>query len=286
MTAKASKKSPKKSESDDRDLLGVKATNPGDLIAFGPETRPDYLSQVFLVDPHRLRADPLNPNVQDSETFDDLIDQIEKFGFDEPIRVIPDPENADGFLINSGEHRWKAALNLEMALVPVVVMNDWSLVDHKLNLMRRNNVRGETDAVKFTQLLNSLRPMYAADDTKIAKEMGFRNDRDLAALYIKEQEEKEVAASAEKTRQESRRSVQLVDSLNRVVGDLLKEYGDTLDQSFIAFCHGGRPHLLVEMSDDLISLIADLSKHMKASGADANEIFVKLVDDYLNSHQQ
>jgi len=91
-----------------------------------------------LVDVGRLRVDGQNPNVQSRRQFKALKESIKRYGF-----VVPIITNKD-LLVADGEHRLKAAKDLEMKQVSVVRLpvDD---VDRRLLRQVMNKIRGEHD---------------------------------------------------------------------------------------------------------------------------------------------
>ena len=101
-----------------------------------------------------VRPNPFNPNVQRPEIFTRELRSIERHGFIDPITI---RENAQGQLeIVDGEHRWKAATQLGILEIPAVHLGKLSEEDARRLVLLFNDLRGESEPVKLSKLLQEL----------------------------------------------------------------------------------------------------------------------------------
>lgn len=200
-------------------------------------------------------ANDYNPNEMEDHTFANLVQEIEKDGFDEPVIVCPSPEKKGRYRIVNGEHRWRAASMLGMKLLPVIIKEDWDEATQKLKTVRRNILRGDLNAAKFDALIADIQKEHELSEVEIASAMGFASLEEMqkAAAHAAADDG---SGGAEETEEEStKRARKLIDGLEQVVNSLLSEYGHTVPHGFIYFLYGGEMHLAVSMDGDLKGLV-------------------------------
>jgi len=98
-----------------------------------------------------------NVNVMDDPEFGALLKEVREGGFDEPGQVVPITEGdlAGKYLLLGGEHRKKVCVALQMSHMPCIIKEHLSDVDEEELMMwsvRRNNIRGKIDEVRFAEL--------------------------------------------------------------------------------------------------------------------------------------
>lgn len=89
-----------------------------------------------LIRVDQIKSDDTNPNRMNEEQFNALKEGINKFGFLVPVITNKDLVIADGY------HRWKAAKELGMEQIQVVVL-DMNEVDRKVIRQIMNKLKGE-----------------------------------------------------------------------------------------------------------------------------------------------
>lgn len=111
-----------------------------------------------------------NVNEMTDSEFSELVIEIEDGGyttddgqhipgFDEPVGLIPIPNEAGKWLVPSGEHRVRAALSLNMDAIPAVLkvhLSDADEAEVKMWSVKRNHIRGRVNAQKYAALERSL----------------------------------------------------------------------------------------------------------------------------------
>ena len=110
-----------------------------------------------------IRDNRWNPNAFDAETYPKLVESIREKGILEPLKVMPDPENAGHYLLVDGYHRWKAAGELGIEEVPCEVW-DIGVEEAKVRGLQLNYLRGQPVPRRLAELVHDLNRTYAVDD--------------------------------------------------------------------------------------------------------------------------
>lgn len=106
-------------------------------------------AEIRWVEPERLRPNPWNPNVMDSEMLEKARASIREFGFIDPITV-------RGLEIIDGEHRWLIAREMELGVVPVIDVGPIpDAIAQQLTIVL-NETRGQADPNRLGRLLKEL----------------------------------------------------------------------------------------------------------------------------------
>jgi ParB/RepB/Spo0J family partition protein len=111
----------------------------------------------------RIRSNDWNANAFDPANYPKLVESIREKGIMEPLKVMPDPEREDGFLLVDGYHRWKAAGDLGLEELPCEVW-DISPEEAKVRGLQLNYLRGQPVPVRLANLVHDLNRTYAVDD--------------------------------------------------------------------------------------------------------------------------
>lgn len=98
-----------------------------------------------------IGTDGDNPNEMPDEMYSELVDNIHEYGWvGGPLLVKPTPPEAEeideSYVVSDGEHRLKAAHDIGLEGVLVIIGEDWSEADRRLLRQRMNKVAGEHDA--------------------------------------------------------------------------------------------------------------------------------------------
>lgn len=219
-----------------------------------------------------------NPNEQDEATFDQIVEGIKTDGFDEPIHVIPVEvgPNAGKYIITSGHHRFKAASVLGFTHIPAVIKKGWNDDKRKIELVRRNMLRGNINPEKFTQLFSEL-SAKGYDASVLKLQMGFTKEDAFKKLF------KSVAnnlpPSAKKKLEEAKEDIKSVDGLSSALNAIFKEHGTDLDHGFIVFQFGGKEHVFIECDKGLHGMVKKLTNEAREKNLSMTEIFKKLVSE-------
>ena len=99
-------------------------------------TKSNQIEMIPLekVHPHKI----FYKGIRDDKSYDSLVDDIQKYGINQPLVVRPDN---GGFEIGIGHHRWEVAKLLDMKKVPAIVKyiteeGEWNEICVWDNLMR------------------------------------------------------------------------------------------------------------------------------------------------------
>ena len=129
----------------------------------------------------QLKADGKNPNKMTEKGFNALKENFKRYGF-----LVPIITNKN-LLIADGEHRWKAARELGMKEVPVVVL-DVDEVDRRMLRQILNKLKGqhepEADLEEYQFLmerdeLNTLAELSAQEPSKLLKLMDAQDEYEI-----------------------------------------------------------------------------------------------------------
>lgn len=213
-----------------------------------------------------------NPNEQSEKTFDTLVEKIRVDGFDEPVHVVPFKNQ---FKMVSGHHRLRAAQFLKMETIPAIIHKSWNEEKRQIELVARNQLRGEMNPEKFTRLFNSL--MHTAKDKELLKQqMGFTETSAFKKLY------KEVSDSlpAKQKQQldEAKETIKSVDDLSSVINTIFKNNGSKLDSGFLVFSFGGKNHHYIKTDDELDSLVTALEAQAEKTGVTAGALMKTAIE--------
>lgn len=226
---------------------------------------------VTMIADDMLFDHPNNTNKQSKHVHQELIDSITTHGFDEPIIVVPRRDETPGYFIVSGNHRRRAGRAAGMETFPCIERADWDEVEARIQLVRRNYVRGELDRTLFTEEINRLTVEHQLGLDTIMERMGFEDSEAFADFYKAEGKRERSIASAMSSQQHNSQ-VKLIDDLGITLSILFEKYGATVMQSFIVFPYGGRNHVLVQVTPALKKTIDAITMRCVADGMDINTV--------------
>lgn len=103
-----------------------------------------------------VRPNDYNPNRQSEHEFALLKKSIEEDGFTQPVIV------GEDMVIVDGEHRWRAAQELGIDPIPVVV-TPMTAEQRRIATLRHNRARGSEDVGLATEVLRDLERLGALD---------------------------------------------------------------------------------------------------------------------------
>lgn len=226
-----------------------------------------------------LHLNSWNPNVQSEITFNELVETIAEEGFDHPLTVCPiQPEEyedgwppGDHYVIIGGEHRFKAALHHELPELPCHVYF-WDEVTQKTKTMRKNLLTGSTDPRKFTNLVNSLIGIIPREE--MHKAMGFDDEKEFTKLLIKDADPRE-KSFLDGLLAEAQTGKFAIDGLSDIIGNILSNSGDTLDQGYIMFTYKGQTHWMILCDDGLLKEIGKAKKMLSDTGRTATDVMTE-----------
>ncbi len=119
---------------------------------------------------HQIQADPHQPRRQHSEeSLQGLADSIRQHGLLHPIRVSPSPEG--GYLILTGERRWRAAAMARLETIPSLVQE--VPADERLTIQLIENLqREDLQPLEKAQAIQQVRTALHLTNREIARRLG------------------------------------------------------------------------------------------------------------------
>lgn len=230
---------------------------------------PPFEGELKWIPIDEISSAPWNPNAEDAATFNELVDNLKEMGFGDTITVIP---SEGGYVLVSGEHRWKAAKIAGMMVVPAMVRTDWNVDQAKMQTVAMNVIRGKLDPLKFTRLYKDLEKAYGPEAVRklmgLSKKDGeFRRLMKEVTKGLPERVQTEIAKRADKIRN--------VEDLAAVVNSLYARFGSTVESNFMLLTYGGKVHVMVRMREDVFKRVRKLLEDCYSEGKDVNDELVK-----------
>lgn len=113
--------------------------------------------KVEYVPTDTVKPNRYNPNRQSDKDFDLLLRSMREDGFTQPIIA----QRATGEIVD-GEHRWRAAREIGLTEIPVVLVD---MTDEQMRVatLRHNRARGSEDVDLSAKVLRDLRELGALD---------------------------------------------------------------------------------------------------------------------------
>lgn len=218
-----------------------------------------------------------NPNEQDERVFDELVERIRKEGSDEPIIIVPsvkDGAPTGRYTIVSGHHRAKACKAAGLTHVPAVIREGWDEDRVAIEVITRNNLRGNINPYKFTELFDRLQKRY--DKAHLQKMTGLSDKKRFNALYKKISDN--LTPKQKKKLDEAKETVNSIEDLNAVLHNIFKEHGRELDYGFMVFNFGGKKHHYIRIDDETNKDLEAIEAHFEKHDASVAEAFKELVE--------
>jgi len=198
-----------------------------------------------------IEPDPLNPNLMGDDDFNQLVEEIDDDGFDEPLQVVEIKDKEGIYRIRGGEHRWRAAKVLGLTELPCVVKPDEGDVVHYQKMVRRNLVRGELDRVKFSKLIQSIQAQNNVNEVAMREGMGFHDQATFEKMLVRDK-----AQQGEKTSKilnETKKEVQMVDNVNYLLNEIFTQYGCFPPETMVEHEDGPRRIEDIKVGDKVVN---------------------------------
>lgn len=246
------------------------------------------LPDVTEIDVSAIRIPENNPNVMSEWEFSQLCNAIREEGFDEPIKVIPDPSFEDDFhfLVISGSHRVQACESLGIDKIPAIIEKDWDKEKAEAYLVRRNLNRGHIDSKKLRHLVETTFGTFSPEET--AAILGFENSTELKKMArIKDKAEfsPDELDKIENSLNESDSQMELIDGLHGMLASIFNEYGTDVEANFLAFVLNRKIQLLVNIGEEYGEQITKLVEHCREKDFTMNVLLGELIKDYLENYE-
>jgi ParB/RepB/Spo0J family partition protein len=233
-------------------------------------------SNLLLVPVEDLIPDEENPNEMDEATFDLLIEEIREQGFDEPLLVRPHPTIAGKYQIGSGHHRTKAATIAGLKELPVIV-KEWSDLEQRAALAKRNALRGDLNKEKMVRLYEEV--VKDVGDAKLAQRaLGFSDSKAFEKMY--DQAHASLPPKAQKKLAAAKEKIKSVDDLSSVLNKIFKESGSELDEGYMVFSFGGKNHHYFQIGQDTELKLQLILKHCEQEGVAYTDYVQSIVREH------
>lgn len=130
----------------------------------------DKSGGITSIDPKKIVANPYQPRKEfDPISLNDLVNSIKEYGIIQPLIVSPLKDG--NYELIAGERRWRSAMELDLAEVPVIIRD----VDNQKKLelalienLQREDLNPVDSAVAYNQLINE----FNLTQEDLAKKIG------------------------------------------------------------------------------------------------------------------
>lgn len=216
-----------------------------------------------LIDTNLL--DPSLENAQEMSAFkfNKLVESIKLNGFDENVIVMP--IEGGRYRIVSGEHRWRAAVMLEMKQVPCVIQN-FDDDQRKAELIKRNALHGKINPQKFVALWEDLLKRHTKDE--LVGLMAMESD-ELQKLIASTRSK--LPESMKKEFDKTKDEIKTIDDLSRILNQLFAKYGNTVKYHFMFIEYGKTEHLWIQCDDELWAIAQKIASACAEQEYDINK---------------
>lgn len=224
---------------------------------------------VFDIPDELLIDSPDNPQEMDDATLDELVEGIRREGVDEPLHVIPftgdDGEPTGQYMITSGHHRRKAGKIAGIRAFPCVIKPNEGEAARKIALVRRNQLHGNLNRKKFTDLFREVAPVLGQETTKrlmgFTKEAAFKKLIDDVGRSLGPERKAQLDSAKE--------TVKSVDDLSSIINGIFKKEGSKVQKGYAVFSFGGKKHHYFQIDTRLHELLEEIEQRIEDSGMSA-----------------
>lgn len=226
---------------------------------------------------------PIEGNIRKmtDEEFNLLCKSIEENGFVEPIQVVEYEEDGGYYRIVNGQHRFEALRDVfGVKEIPVVVVGkNWDDTRYWMEVIRLNNIKGDFDPVLLTKKVLEIREktknLYDLDELK--RKLGFAGAK-TKFDKIFEDVKKSLPPEMRKKLESSKKEIETVEDLSRVISEIMRRHGKTVDKNYLIFTFGGKDHLMVRCDSELWSKISMIKDMVEERGLNMAGVFNKIFD--------
>lgn len=162
---------------------------------------PKQWKDAIEVSVEAIRENDWNPNEVDSAMFQQLVENIRRAGFNQPLVVRPYDGDEEPFEyeVVDGAHRFRAAKQVGMVKVPVIV-RPFTTAEAKTQTVAMNKLRGEMDPARVAQLIREVES-DGIDLAELARFTGYSHDELTRTVSLEDFDWQQYAGSGEPTRE-------------------------------------------------------------------------------------
>lgn len=252
------------------------------------QLQPSKVVRSFDIPLHLIEGHMDNPNEMSEATFDELVEGIRKDGFDEPCLVVPkydDNGKATGrYIMASGHHRMKAVKVLGWTSVPCVIKEGWNEFALEAALVRRNMLRGEINATKFTALYNKAIDHHGMDREMAKRLMGITDKKIFEKLYLSVKNS--LTPKHRAMLESSEEKIESVDDLSSTLNRIFRESGSQLEQGYLVFNYGGKSNSYYKVGKDTETLLRNFDQALRDTGKSADQLWAQVLSRGLSSDEK
>lgn len=230
-----------------------------------------------------IELNEFNPNEEDADKFNLLCESIKDRGLDTPIHVVEIEKGL--YRVVHGEHRWKAAEVLGIEKIPCIVMKDISEDQQKFECVKRNMIAGKLNYIKLMKMVKTLSKSYNKEE--IRKGLGFTKEAIIDKVFKEvEGQLRKIDPELAKQFKLSKKEIETIDDISRILHEIMKKYGDTLDYNFMFFTCSGQKHIVIKASKTVWKMAQELSERAVSEKKDINVYFERWMKDVKVSKRQ
>ena len=226
-----------------------------------------------------LVPDEANPNEMSEREFNVLKETIREVGFIDPVTVAPLQDGK--YSIVGGEHRWRAAKDLGMESVPADVLQgeSWNSEEmRRFQNVRLNVIHGKMNPEKFLNLYNEMVGKHGRE--AVTRLMGFTSEDGIKKIVksVARQMKESLPAEMTKEFEEKAKKARSVEDLEKIIGHLFEQHGDSLKYNFMVFAWGGKEHVYIAMSQKTHESLKKIMDFSRKNSVDINDIVADAIE--------
>jgi len=235
-----------------------------------------------LIPVEKIVPNEWNPNEQDPETFDLLVESMKTDGVlrDILVRYFAD---RDEYEIVQGEWTWRAAKVNGIKELWAIVATPEEIDDDKAKELsvRLNEIRGKLNIRKLIRLIESQKAKYSKEEMQ--KRFGIKSSQ-FEKIY--RETAKNLPEYVRKDLEKVKDEIQTVDQLMEIIRDLMKKHGETIKKNrFIFFTIGKSKAIKIRCNDKTWRQISEIAGKAKAASRDINEYLAPAFSAVLEEEQ-
>jgi len=234
--------------------------------------------EILDIDVSNIEEIEGNVREMTDEEFNLLCQSIEDNGYVEPIQVV---KYGDKYKVINGNHRFVALRDVfgVKKVKCVVIGENWDEDKFWLEVFRLNNIKGSWEVVsagkKILELREKFKDKYS--EAELKRKLGFSGTSlyDKVISKLTRGMPKELVEELKNRKNE----IETIEDLSRVLHDIFRRHGQTVNQNYLVFTYGGSEHLLVKADSKLWSKIKLIEREVNTSGKDMCDVMTKLFTD-------